>query len=46
MKGVVLKKIGVNLDNYKLVGHKKKTIKYCFYHLIERKVFVSKHATF
>jgi hypothetical protein len=46
MKGVVLKKIGVNLDKYKLVGHPKKTIKYYFYYLIERKVFVSKHVTF
>ena len=30
MKGVVLKKIGVNLDKYKLVGHPKKLLNIIF----------------
>jgi hypothetical protein len=35
------------LDKYKFMGYtKKKTIEYCLYHPVERKIFVSKYIIF
>jgi hypothetical protein len=46
VKHNVSEKLEAKSDKYKFMGYPKQTAGYYFYHSIEQKVFISKHATF
>ena len=46
VKRVVSDKLEAKSDKCYFVGYPKETMGYYFYHLLEQKVFVSKHAIF
>ena len=41
-----MNKLGARFNKYHFVGYPKETIGYYFYHPLEKKVFISKHAMF
>jgi hypothetical protein len=46
VKRNAFEKLGARSDKCKFVGYPKKIAGYYFYHSIEQKIFISKHATF
>jgi len=46
MKHNVSEKLEAKSDKYKFVEYPKQTTEYYFYHPVEQKIFVSKHAIF
>jgi hypothetical protein len=46
VKCIVSEKLGVKSDNCKFVGYPTESIGYYFYHLVKKKMFVSKYVTF